>query len=446
MSYRFRGQCLPIDVLEKVNAWTQSPGDPTPSGSETYRSERTALGIVSHRAEIKGKPYAFTRNRATYYHEVDSALGFADFNNPEAMESPAEFMQAACKIDYTFNWFFIDGEQIAYFNSGINPVRAKRAHPDLPTPGKRKYEWRDFVAPSPALLSGGPVDQTNVDPRTNFSAQEPCEAHPQTVDQDWITSWNNKQARGFRASDAEFSYGPVFRSTRLDERVRSRLRGSEKISPPELVDAMEDAGTVDLRGDVVLPLALKVIGKTGNRRVRAAVRTLRAWTKSGSHRRDKDANGVYDDAEAVRIMDAWWPRWVEAQFKPKLGNKLYAAIQEVIPLHDAPGPVGSAFISGWYGYVDKDLRTTLDRKVRGRFSRAYCGGGKLGKCRRALVKSLSQALRHTSDAELYPGEPCDGGDAQWCHDAVEHTATGAIDQPEIHWIDRPTFQQVVQIP
>ena len=446
MSYRFRGQCLPIDVLEKVNSWTQSPGDPTPSGSETYRSERTALGIVSHRAEIKGKPYAFTRNRATYYHEVDSALGFADFNNPEKMESPAEFMQAACKIDYTFNWFFIDGEQIAYFNSGINPVRARRAHPDLPTPGKRKYEWRDFVAPSPALLSGGPVDQTNVDPRTNFSAQEPCEAHPQTIDQDWITSWNNKQARGFRASDAEFSYGPVFRSMRLDDRVRSRLRGSNKMTPAKLVDAMEDAGTVDLRGDVVLPLALKLIGKAGNPRVRAAVRTLRAWQKSGSHRRDKDANGVYDDAEAVRIMDAWWPRWVEAQFKPKLGNKLYAAIQEVVGLHDAPGPVGSAFITGWYGYVDKDLRTILDRKVRGRFSRSYCGGGVLGKCRRALVKSLSQALRHTSDAELYPGEPCEGGDAQWCHDAVEHTATGAITQPEIHWIDRPTFQQVVQIP
>ena len=233
MSYRFRGQCLPIDVLEKVNSWTQSPGDTTPSGSETYRSERTALGIVTHRAEIRGKPYAFTRNRATYYHEVDSALGFADFNNPEAMESPAEFMQAACKIDYTFNWFFIDSEQIAYFNSGINPVRSPRAHPDLPTYGKRKHEWKDFVPPSQSLLSGGPVDQTNVDPRTNFSAQEPCEAHPQTVDQKWITSWNNKQAPGFRASDAEFSYGPVFRSTRLDDRVRSRLRGQEEDHRPE---------------------------------------------------------------------------------------------------------------------------------------------------------------------------------------------------------------------
>ena len=154
MGYRFRGQCLPIDVLERVNSWTQSAGDLTPAGRD-LRSERTALGIVTHRATIRGKPYAFTRNRATYYHEVDSALGFADFNNPEKMESPREFMKAACRIDYTFNWFFIDRRKIAYFNSGINPVRSKRAHPDLPTFGKPKYEWRDYVAPSQALLSGG---------------------------------------------------------------------------------------------------------------------------------------------------------------------------------------------------------------------------------------------------------------------------------------------------
>lgn len=443
MSYRFRGQCQPIDVLERVNTWTQSAGDMTPSGSETYRAERTALGIVTHRAEIKGKPVAFTRNRATYYHEVDSALGFADFNNPEKMESPQEFMKAACKIDYTFNWFFIDRKSIAYFNSGINPKRSPRAHPDLPT--KSKHEWQDFVAPSQALLSGEPVDQTNVDPRTNFSAQEPCKAHPQVVDQNWITSWNNKQAPGFRASDAEFSYGPAFRSTRLDDRIRSRLRGPKQISRPELVDAMEDAGTVDLRGDVALPYALKLIGKRGNARVRGAVRTLRAWQRSGSHRRDRDANGVYDQAEAVRIMDAWWPRWVTAEFKPKLGRKLFGAIEDVVGLHDAPGPVGSAFISGWYGYVNKDLRMVLGGKVRGRFSRAYCGGGKRAACRKVLVGSLSKALKHTSDAELYPDGPCDGGDAQWCNDAVEHTPTGAVTQPEIHWIDRPTFQQVVQI-
>lgn len=445
MYYRFRGECLPIDVLERVNSWTASPGDTTPSGSETLRAERTAMGIVTHRALINGKPVAYTRLRATYYHEVDSALGFADFNNPEKMESPAEFMQAACRIQYTFNWFFLDGDQIAYFNSGINPVRAERAHPDLPTPGKRGFEWQGWTPPSQALLSGSPFTQNDVDPATNFSEQEPCESHPQVVDQSWITSWNNKQARGTRASDENFYYGPVHRSTRLDDRVRPRIKGPKKVSLPKLVDAMEDAGTVDLRGDVVLPLALQVIGNKATPKVRDALRVLRSWHNAGSHRRDRNGDGTYEDTEAVRIMDAWWPYWVKAQFKPKLGGPLYGAILDVMGLHDAPGPVGSAFFDGWYGYVNKDLRMVLGDEVKGRFSRTYCGGGSLAKCRRVLVKSLAKALAHSSDAELYPGEPCEGGDAQWCHDSIRHSATGAITQPPIHWVDRPTFQQVVQI-
>ena len=464
MYYKFRGECLPIDVLTKTNAWTMSPGDPTPSGSETYRAERTAMGIVTHRARIKGKPTVFTRNRATYFHEVDGALGFADFNNPEAMESPAEFMQSACRISYTFNWFYADNEHIAYFNSGINPVRSKKAHPDFPTPGKRGYEWRGWVPPSDDILDGGTLNPNNVDPRSNLSAQEPCAEHPQTLDQKFISSWNNKQARGYRAADDNYYYGPVHRSLRLDERIRARIKGGGEVDPAELVDAMEDAGTVDLRGSEVLRELLKVLKpkKVKDNQVKNALRTLKAWKKSGAHRRDKDANGTYEDTEAVRIMDAWWPRLLKAEFKPKLGGKLFKAVESMIPFHDAPGPLGSAFFDGWYGYVDKDLRMLLAKKakgkkaqkVKGKFSRVYCGGGKLRKCRKRLSKSLGEALDHTSNAELYPPDDdrdpseCEEeglGDAQWCFDAVRHTATGAITQPPIHWIDRPTFQQVVEV-
>jgi hypothetical protein len=231
----------------------------------------------------------------------------------------------------------------------------------------------------------------------------------------------------------------------LDEQLLPRIRGKRKITRPKLVDAMEQAGTTDLRGDVAVPYALQLIGDSGGAEVQRAVKTLQAWVKSGSHRRDKDANGTYDQAEAVRIIDAWWPRWVTAEFKPELGSKLFDALEHVIAFHDAPGPIGSAFISGWYGYVNKDLRTILGDQVRGKFSRVYCGKGAVTTCRAALVSSLKDALAHDSDADLYPAGPCEGGDAQWCHDAVHHTATGAISQPPIHWINRPTFQQVVQV-
>ena len=54
-------------------------------------------------------------------HEVDSAAGFSDFNNPDMIHDARDFQHAANKIGYTFNWFYIDNQHIGYFNSGNEP-------------------------------------------------------------------------------------------------------------------------------------------------------------------------------------------------------------------------------------------------------------------------------------------------------------------------------------
>lgn len=426
-SYRYRGQCKPFEVLDQTNSWSPTPADTTPAGSETLRALRSDLGLVTHRALINGKPHAYTQLRATYFHEVDSALGFADFNNPEAMATPERFMETTSKIEYTFNWFYVNRSQIAYFNSGANPKRDPHASPHFPVKANR--EWRGF------------------DPEVLTSKRFPASKHPQVVDQRFISSWNNKQAPGYRAADDGYSYQSVHRVLALNDRIRRLIRGKRKASLAELTQAMAEAGTVDLRAAYVMPWALKVLGKAGNRgTLRDALRELRAWKRSGAHRRDLDANGSYEDAEPIRIFDAWWPRLIEAQFRPVLGKRLFAAIQDRISIKTGPDPdIGNAWGSGWFGYAEKDLRTVLGKKVEDPYSRVYCGRGKLGRCRQALAKSLREALAHTSDAELYPSGPCDEGDAQWCSDSIAHTAVGAVTQPRIQWQNRPTFQQVVEI-
>ena len=140
--YRFRGQCLPIEVLERKNAWTPNLADQTPPGAETLHAERTKLGLVAGRGTYKGKKVLYTVLRSTYQHEVDSAVGFSLFNEPGAIRSPQDFQRAASNIGYTFNWFYIDAKHIAYFNSGNNPVRAKGTTGQLPMASTN--EWRDF--------------------------------------------------------------------------------------------------------------------------------------------------------------------------------------------------------------------------------------------------------------------------------------------------------------
>jgi hypothetical protein len=268
------------------------------------------------------------------------------------------------------------------------------------------------------------------------------------IDQGYITSWNNKQAHGYRAADNNWSYGPTYRSVTLDERIRRLIRGAGKASVVELVKAMEGAATVDLRGHTVLPYALAVIrskppAAIKDARLRRAVRALGRWARTGAHRIDRDRDGTYEHSEAIRLLDAWWRPLMQAEFEPALGKPLFDAIERVNHLDDPPSlGLGSAYNGGWYVYANKDLRTLLGRPVRGRFSRVYCGRGRVGACRAALLKSLRSVL----DADPF-GENagCGVGDDQMCFDAIEFRATGGVSQPDIAWQNRPTFQQAVQV-
>ena len=107
--------------------------------------------------------------------------------------------------------------------------------------------------------------------------------------------------------------------------------------------------------------------------------------RDGGLRRDPDRDGVYEHSEAIRIMDAWWPLWVKAQFEPALGPA-FDTLTKTVAIDNPPNNhgehLGSAYQGSWYGYVSKDLRTTLGDPVRGRYSRSYCGA--LKQCRAAL--------------------------------------------------------------
>ena len=169
---------------------------------------------------------------------------------------------------------------------------------------------------------------------------------------------------------------------------------------------------------------------------------------AGGLRRDANRDGVYEHADAIRILDAWWPRWVRAEFEPVLGKAAYDQLLATVDDDNEPNNhgehLGSAYQDGWYGYARKDLQTVLRRKVRGPYSREYCGKGSLKRCRAALRSSLKDALAVPA-AQIYGGDPkCPNSD-QWCFDAVNFRAVGGATQPLIHWINRPTFQQVVEI-
>ncbi|MGH2841847.1 MAG: penicillin acylase family protein, partial [Solirubrobacteraceae bacterium] len=320
---------------------------------------------------------------------------------------------------------------IAYFNSGNNPQRAVGVTGQLPMPAR--LEWRGF------------------DPNTGLAAYTSFSKHPRAINgQPFMTSWNNKQARGYASADSHV-HSSVYRSQMLDSEIRARIAGKRRLDLPGLVDAMGEAATTDLRAEMVLPLALRIIGAPRDARLADAVAKLRAWVADGSHRRDLDGEGRYEHSDAIRILDAFWPRWMRAQFEPVLGAKLFDQLEAAHELHDDPnahgGHVGSSYQNGWYGYAYKDLRRVLGLKVRKAYSRRYCGRGKRTKCRIALRLALLAALDdkpstlYSDGACAKAGRPAD----QDCYDAIAFRATGGITQPMIGWQNRPTYQQAVEV-
>ncbi|MEU6776136.1 penicillin acylase family protein [Streptomyces sp. NPDC046759] len=431
--YLYHGTCTAMDEVEQKNSWSPTTADSTPAGSYTMRVWRTKYGPVEYRATVGGKKVAYTTLRSSYLHEADSIIGFQMLNDPDFVKGPKDFQSAAQHINYTFNWFYADSQHTAYYNSGDNPVRAAGVDAEFPVWAQQAYEWRNW------------------DPATNTAGYTPASAHPNSVDQDYYVSWNNKQATDYSA--AAWGDGSVHRGNLLDDRVK-KLVAAGGVTRTKLVQAMADAGLADLRAEDVLPKLLKVVNSSTvtDPTAAAAVSKLQAWVTAGAKRTETSAGShTYADADAIRILDAWWPLLVKAEFEPGLGSDLYADFTSNLSIDETPsaghGPTGShagsSFQFGWWSYVDKDIRAVLGENVQGALAEKYCGGGSLSACRDVLISTLDQAAGATA-AQVYPGDDqCSAGD-QWCADSIVQRTLGGIKHGKISWQNRPTFQQVVE--
>ena len=410
-----------VEIYSRTDSWLAKPSaggvpeEPSPDRLLVeMTTERTDDGIIQARGTVDGKAVAFVQKRSTFMKEVDSASTYVDIMNPDKINGAEDFREAFARFGFTFNWFYVDDEDIAYQLGGYHPVRAQGVDLDLPYWGTTdRWGWKRMLSfqETPNAIS----------PKRGY-----------------ITSWNNKQAPGFRSADDNFSYGPVHREMPLSDGITGVIAEKRRMNLIDLVNVMGDAATVDLRGYAVLPYMLEVMGKPKNERLARAIDVLEEWHESGSHRRDVDGDGAYDHAAAVTLMDEWWEAALQATFQPVLGNA-YDALPSG---HDnAPGPEGSAYISGLYGHVQKDLRTILGYRVKSRFSRIYCGKGKLMDCRNDIRASLDLALKELE--RLYGADPATW-DADEEGDMIQFSPVGVQGQDPIPWQNRPTFQQVLE--
>lgn len=444
-AYVYDGACTPMEVYTHRQVAKPSAGGlPDPSAEAVIfdtEVERTVYGPVQGRGTLDGKPVAIAEERSTYGAELKSAIGFQRINDPDYMTQGAQsFTTAFDGVDYTFNWFYVDAQDIAYKHSCLCPIRDPRTDPDLPIIGNGEYDWTgQFLAPR---------DQPQaINPPSGFFA-----------------NWNNKQAPEFRSNDANFNYSSTYRSEFLRQRMLRQIEGRGALSRADMVNIMTDAGTADLNASFVYPLMLEMIDAAGSdddppppEPVARMINLLRDWVTDGGHRRDADDDGTYEHAVAISIGDVLTGPLLDAVFGDELGD---ADLPQRLEDHPRES-LGSAFNGGQMNFLHKDFNQLLHpEQVQGPRSRTYCGQGQIPACRDAIIAAFEEAAGIlSSDKPDNQDDECLGNPdeyrfgtddvSRWVYDmdcdSIVQRAIGLTAAPDMEWINRPTFQQVVQV-
>jgi acyl-homoserine lactone acylase PvdQ len=392
--YSYKGQCRDMGTFD---AGTLKGQNGAPDTELTYHT--TVHGPVVGYATSGGKRVAISLDRSTRGRELLAAIPFQVLSTG-GVHSPQQFFDTMSKFELTFNWFYADPQHIATYSSGRLPLRNPNVNGGLPTNGNGSYEWRGWLGPM---------------------------SHPHVVDpkSGQIVNWNNKPAAAFGAADDNWSYGPAHRVNLLNANV-----GTKKHTPASVVSAMNAAATKDLRQTLV-PLLSK-LGQPGTPRAQQMLELLQSWNGS---RLDSNGDGKVDDPGAA-IMDAWWPKLAVADLQPVLGS-LTDDLKQLAPISDDANSNGSSYGSGWYSYVDKDLRSVLGERVTSPYSVKFCGLGIVATCAAQVWQSLDAA-----GAELAAAQGSDS--SAWRADATRERIRFAGFIPDtMRWTNRPTFQQVV---
>jgi acyl-homoserine lactone acylase PvdQ len=425
-SYVYKGKCRPFVMRDQQVTTPVSPVDPSPPQTITYRTMRSVHGPVFKLGTVAGKPVAFSKAKGVDFHEIDAALPFMRMAENQPTDAKS-FQRAFSSFPGTENWFYVDKSSVAFQQSGNYPLHKPGSDVDLPFWGDGRADWQGF---KPATY----------DFKRLSGSRRPSALNPP---QGFFISWNNKEAPGWRKGPTEWSNGPVHRALILRHKLLIQAsRGKGKVDLTGLARSVNITATTDLRADENYKWMRRVIGKAPASDQRY-LKLLDDWRRSGSQRLDADGDNLYDHGAAVALMDAWWPLAVRAEFRPALGKTLFdRVVSDVLGL-------GSFDNWDWATQMQKDLRATLGRHVRGRYSRLYCGS--LKQCRAKLLKSFRSAVAATTKhfnssdpADWKVPATCPESDPPGCDQIVPNTA-GAIATPPFPWQNRGTYHQVVEL-
>ena len=209
--YRFRGQCLPIEVLERTNALDAEPR-PT---------RRRRLGDAARRAH-EARPRRRPRHRAAASRCSSPSCArptstrstrpsaSATSTTPGAIRAPQDFQRAAAQDRLHVQLVLRRRQAHRLLQLGRQPGAGEGRRP-ASFPMAATYEWRDCEPRHSARRA------------TRRSPQ-----HPQVVDQPLPHQLEQQAGARLRAAPTRTLLSSVYRSQMLEDRVEQRLAGGQQ--------------------------------------------------------------------------------------------------------------------------------------------------------------------------------------------------------------------------
>ena len=253
-------------------------------------------------------------------------------------------------------------------------------------------------------------------------------------------NWNNKPARGLRRGRRRvvLRLGPARRAV---QGLPAQDAASTSWSA-----MMNRGGTQDLRAVEVWPLIARVL-RRGPAPDADGPGRRPAWSASGRGRGRAGSTATSTGRSTSRGLRCSTRRGRASPTAvltpgagPRRADRRASSAADPGP-RQRGGANGSAYGGGWYGYVDKDLRSAAGAQGEGPYQPRYCGGGRPGRVPRVAVGG-ARSRRRTQLARRAGANA--GG---WRSHA---TAERIVFRPGLlgpahtmRWTNRPTFQQVI---
>lgn len=360
--YYFEGEVRDMDCRTEVHVVKSQP--PTSGaallsfGANVVHQEvcRTIHGPVF--AMDPNGEYAFSKERSHRGMELESGLRWLLLGMQTDLDG---FRERLSDFAFTFNFHYVDADNLYFQHTGYQPVRDARLDPRLPRPGTGEYEWQ-------GTLTGADLP------------------HTLNPSKGWIVNWNNLPQKGFPSGDSREAWGSMHRVDLLKTMIEKQLRDSSdgKLDMEAVADAVEAAATHDPFARRTVPHLLAAIAQHGDARAQQAKAHLADW-KHADYAWAADASGNYTPAHA--IYDAWREALQNRTFADEMGDEMRTPINFDPPTSDDPHGGDHA----QHGNKDAILLDVLE----GRSRHAWCDDQDTDapeSCPAQLLAALHEAL------------------------------------------------------